>query len=502
MVYKIWRQAHMWLAAFCSVFLLLAATTGLFLALSTTREHIQNPISREALVLPLSDVATRLSERYGELVSLEVRYDGVVLLEAWGAEGEEIRLAVDPTTGDSLGVPREPSELVRWVTSLHRSLFLHDLGRVFVGGFTCLFLLILLTGLVLLLKQIGLTGLLSPLETSSLSGRLHLEVGRWLFIPLLLVASTGSYLFMYRMGIIPQSTSRVEVFNNSHSASGEMLLLSEIPSLREISLAEVRRIDFPLMDDEPYVLRLTDERLSISATSGEVLEREVYPFSAIAQRVGLDWHTGRTSLWWSIVLAGTALATIILLLSGFVMFGKRLRYRSRTKPLGNIQESDILLLVGSERGSTWDIARYMESLWQGQGVRVILVGLGEYTSAYRAKHLVVFTSTYGEGEAPSNAQSFEHLLNDDPVQTSMTFSVLAFGSKRYASYCAYGMAVDRWLGNQPALTRLLPLYCVDNRSASDLEQWVRSWSDATLYPLPLASERYEYKFIKSVSSPR
>lgn len=498
MVYKIWRQAHMWLAAFCSVFLLLAATTGLILALSTARDHMHNPVPREALAQPLSEAVSKLSERYGELTSLEVGHGGVVVLEAWGADGEEVRLVVDPITGDSLGDPREPSEFIRWITSLHRSLFLHDLGRVFVGGFTCLFLLILLTGIVLLAKQMGLRKLLSPLGALPLSGRLHLEVGRWLFIPLLLVASTGSYLFMYRMGIIPQSTSSVEVFSSPQSSSGEILSLSEIPSLGEITLAEVRRLDFPLMDDEPYILQLANQRLSLSATSGAILEREIYPFAAIAQRISLDWHTGRTSLWYSIVLACTALATIVLLLSGFVMLGKRLRNRLRTKPQGDIQEADILLLVGSEHGSTWHIARYVMHLWQSQGVRVLLAGLGEYSSTYRARHLVVFSCTYGEGEPPSNAQGFEHLLNTDPVQTAMTYSVVAFGSKRYASYCAYGIAVDQWLGAQPNLTRLLPLYCVDNRSAHDLEEWVRGWNKTTVYPLPPASEHYEYKYIKSV----
>lgn len=502
MIYKIWRQAHMWLAAFSSLFLLLAATTGLILALAGAREHLDSGAIPEGLSRPLSEVVGRLSERYGELTSLEVRPSGAVVLETFDEQGEAVRLVVDPTTGEALGEAREQSSFVREVTSLHRSLFLHDLGRVFVGGFTFLFLLILLTGLVLLGRQLGFRRLLSPLGALPLSSRWHLELGRWIFVPLVVVAATGCYSFMLRMGVIPQGESRLEVYEAPPGGQGEMLPLAQLPPLEALRLGDVSRLDFPLMEDEPYILHLSHERLSISATEGTVLERETYPFSAISQRVALDWHTGRTSLWWSIALVLVSLTILVLVVSGFVMLTRRLRGNRRAPSQGGETQADILLLVGSEHGTTWDIARSVASQWQAGRARVILLGLNEYSSAYSAEHLVVFTCTYGAGEAPSGAQDFERLLASDPVRSSMTFSVLAFGSRRYAAYCAYGTSVDQWLGEQPTLGRLLPLCCVDNRSAEDLAQWATQWNAATRYPLSTSQESYHYKRLKSAPSPR
>lgn len=503
MVYKIWRQAHMWLAAFSALFLLVATVTGLILAVDMARNHLQGSVSQEAMRRPLSEVVSVLSDRYGEITSLEIRPGGVVVLEAFDDEGGDVRLMVDPKTGDSLGEPREPSDFIRGVTSLHRSLFLHDLGRIFVGGFTCLFLLVLLTGVVLLVKQLGLGRLFSQLGTSSLSSRLHLELGRWLIVPLVIVAATGSYSFMYRMGIIPQGTNQIELSEAPQETSGEMLPIADVAIFKSITLQDIRKIDFPLMEDEPYTLRLLDERLLISPISGMVLEREVYPFAAVAQRLSLDWHTGRTGLWWSIVLILTACAILLITVSGFIMLAKRLKAKPRRRREGvDVIESDILLLVGSERGSTWAIARYVSSLWQREGGRVVLIPLNEYTSAYRARHIVVFTCTYGEGEAPSSAERFESLIAADSVQHAMSFAVLAFGAKRYPAYCAYGIAVDQWLEGQPALDRLLPLHCVDNRSADDLASWATSWNEVSDYQLPSTRESYEYKHIKSVSLPQ
>ncbi|ULT23909.1 flavodoxin family protein [Sphingobacterium sp. E70] len=74
--------------------------------------------------------------------------------------------------------------------------------------------------------------------------------------------------------------------------------------------------------------------------------------------------------------------------------------------------------------------------------------MNHYQYFPKAKHLLLFTSTYGLGTAPSNATQFEKKLLAYPQQQSINFSVLGFGSKAYPDFCAYAYAIDKSLSEQ------------------------------------------------------
>lgn len=480
MVYRLWRQAHMWLAAVSFVFLLIVALTGTILGIHAVgvQASVQVPPSSWS-ELHVADLLHQLRERYTELTTLSVAKSGEVTLRGFDEAGEEFHVVLDPTTGATVGVPHEDSPFIVWITSLHRSLFLHEMGRIVVGVATFLCLLILLSGIVLVAKRQGLRHLFGPIERTSGASYWHTALGRWLVIPLIVSAGTGTYLFMERMGLFPTATS----IPIEYSIEADTIRpATDFPIFRTTRLAEVASIDFPLLEDEEefYTLHLRDRSLTINQFTGAIIAEERYPWTALASELSLDLHTGRTSIWWALALAIGSLSMIVFIATGGWMIYRRKRTTHRGESVGDAQ---IALLVGSEQGSTMRLAQSVAAQWQAQGIRVALYMLNDYTSLGSATHLVVFTSTYGDGIAPSNATRFVELLAQTPQEHEMQFSVVAFGSHKFPRYCAYGYEVDALLGHQPWAKRLLPIHTVNMRSETELAEWAKQWSASTPYPL-------------------
>jgi len=70
---------------------------------------------------------------------------------------------------------------------------------------------------------------------------------------------------------------------------------------------------------------------------------------------------------------------------------------------------------------------------------------------------VILTSTYGLGDAPSNANKFLHLLQQHPQQQPIHFSVAGFGSHAYADFCRFAFEVNNTLSEQSWATPLLEI---------------------------------------------
>ena len=73
-------------------------------------------------------------------------------------------------------------------------------------------------------------------------------------------------------------------------------------------------------------------------------------------------------------------------------------------------EAEYILLVGSETGNTFVFAKTFFKALKKEGKKVYMATLNQYTSYEKATCLIVFTSTYGDGDPPSNAHTFETVL--------------------------------------------------------------------------------------------
>lgn len=145
----------------------------------------------------------------------------------------------------------------------------------------------------------------------------------------------------------------------------------------------------------------------------------------------------------------------------------------------NKDECEIIILIGSETGSTSDFGKRLSDALVAAERTVHMADLNDYTTYDKAKHIVIITATYGEGEPTSNANQFVDLLGSvSPIQ-GIQFSVVGFGSTAYPNYCQFAITVDGALRLHSAYEQLLPLHKINNQSNTAFSQWASEWSDAS-----------------------
>ena len=97
----------------------------------------------------------------------------------------------------------------------------------------------------------------------------------------------------------------------------------------------------------------------------------------------------------------------------------------------------------------------------------------------KAKYLIIFTSTYGDGEAPDSARKFEKLFKTIQPKSSLNFCVVGFGSLLYPKYCNFAIRVDELLEKNTSFKRMLPLVKINEQSEVAFTDWVKKWNNKT-----------------------
>ena len=98
----------------------------------------------------------------------------------------------------------------------------------------------------------------------------------------------------------------------------------------------------------------------------------------------------------------------------------------------------------------------------------------------QAKQILFIASTYGTGEAPDLASSFEKKLMTKSLDLShLKYAVLALGSQDYPdSYCAFGHRIDQWL-KQSGAQQLFATIEVNNANNDDIQKWNTALAQTT-----------------------
>src|SRR5690606_4578104 len=128
--------------------------------------------------------------------------------------------------------------------------------------------------------------------------------------------------------------------------------LSEIPFFKGTTLSEVRKVDFPFSEDAEdfFHIALNDRDIQINQQTGAIVSSAEYPFVVLASRLSLVLHTGEGNVFWSIILLIASASIIFFMYSGFVMTLKRRKKVSTTSAMPDKNESEFIILVGSETG--------------------------------------------------------------------------------------------------------------------------------------------------------
>ena len=258
---------------------------------------------------------------------------------------------------------------------------------------------------------------------------------------------------------------------------------------------EVKSVEFPFSEDEEdyFFVKLTDSELIIHQYTGTIISKENLSLTSILLNWSLLLHTGNGTIVWSIILLLSSISILFFIYSGFAMTFSRTQKRSLPKNKTKKDNAEIIILVGSETNNTYSFASSLYNALIKNGKTVFIDILNNYASYKKAKHLIILTSTYGEGEAPSNASKFLQLVQQIVTQNPINYSVIGFGSRAYPHFCQFAIDIDNTLQQLSTFKTLLPVYKINNQSFQDFKTWGYLWSEKTNIQLELTQEVKKHK---------
>jgi len=476
MTLSVWRYSHLVLAVSSSIFILLASVTGIILAFEPISNRVEPYTINNLDEITVAELSTTLRHNYPEIISVEIDKNDWITASVIDSAGVDKIIYIDPKTGANLGMPIETRPIFKFATTLHRSLFLKGIGRFFVGLSSFLLCLISITGIFLILKkQGGVRNFFTPIIKENFNPYYHSVFGRWLLVPILIITLTGVYLSLEKFSILPS----VKIIHQEDTAFEEepILKLSEFKVFQNTKLSEVRKIEFPFSEfpESYFLLQLKDREYLVNQFNGSIVSEVKYPFTAIISYYSLIFHTGQASIIWSVVLLFACLGILFFMYSGFsIMLQRR---KSKIKNRYKKDECDYIILIGSENGNTFYFANALHSELIRLGKKSYLAELNSYRSYKNMQHLIVMTSTYGKGEAPTNAKKFKSVLQTHQQGRSFDYSVVGFGSLAYPDFCQFAYDVDDMLQQHSNSKQLNDVFTINNQSLESFNQWLLKWKE-------------------------
>lgn len=475
MTLSVWRLSHLTLAIFSFAFILMASITGAILSFDPINEKSLPYKADHFEQITLAQTIPALKNQYSEILEISVDHNQFVTLEGFDEEGNDIKKIIDPSTGKMLSDPIEKSEFIQWVTSLHRSLFLHETGRFIVGVVSFLLLLITISGTILIIKrQQGVKHFFAKITKDFFAQYYHVVAGRLLLIPILIISLTGTYLFLLRFEMIANPKIELADIEPTASDTTEPKNPKDFAAFQTIYLKDIQKVEFPFDEDpaEFYKIKTKDRELFVDQYSGEIVNEIVYPKAKVLETLSLDLHTGRTNGIWAFVLGIASINILFFIWSGFVITFKR----TRTKVAKNkikAEDAQYVILVGSENGTTLGFANKIHEQLLTEGKASHIAQMNQYQTYPKATHLLIFTSTYGIGDAPTNAKKFESLVKKIEQNTNVQFAVVGFGSRAYTEFCGYAMKVQQLLSQKFQKEAVVDIKLINDRSPEEFALWTK-----------------------------
>ncbi len=134
---------------------------------------------------------------------------------------------------------------------------------------------------------------------------------------------------------------------------------------------------------------------------------------------------------------------------------------------------DVLVLWGSETGTAQGLAEMTENRLKeaGKTARAVSMAQVKLEQLPGFNKVLVLTSTWGDGEPPSNGIDLWEAFQKKTVDMSKTgFSVLALGDTAYPEFCKCGKDFDGFLEKMGA-KRIYPRVDCDLNYEANYEKW-------------------------------
>lgn len=467
------RALHRWPGLLALALVTVLALSGAALSVFPMAERLTAP--QAVAGQSVADLAASVAATHPGLE--EIRRSPSSTITAWWFDGGTPGSAViDPATGADAG-SADPNGVERWLTNLHRSLFLDDAGRLVMSVGAAAMLALTLSGAALVARRsVGWRHWFARLR-GPLPGRLHVELARVAVLGLALSAVTALWMTASTFDLLPDGAARPA---DPAAVSGQMAFpLDQMAALQDVPVSALRKLSFPYAGDAQDVFTLyTDAGTGlIDQGTGALLSwADLTPWQQVSETIYM-LHTGQGAAVLGLVLGLIALSVPVMGVTGALIWiaGRRGRPRLRDNaPAGRAQT---VILVGSEGGSTWGFAATLARGLRDAGQAVHVAAMAAFDPARypKAERFLILAATYGEGDAPTSAKGFLDRLAQ--MAPTAPLAVLGFGDRSFPAFCAFAAEVEAAARAKGWVT-LLPMDTVDRQSPQDFARWGRALGQA------------------------
>lgn len=141
--------------------------------------------------------------------------------------------------------------------------------------------------------------------------------------------------------------------------------------------------------------------------------------------------------------------------------------------------SDVLILVGTVTGNADEVARGLAEIFANSDMQPVVVDMDDANPAtlLAYPHIVVCTSTYGDGELPSNAEHLYAALEQErPSLQGYQIAVCALGDHLYdPHFCEAGRRFELLCAELGA-TVASERFQIDGGPTSDDIEQAQAWA--------------------------
>ncbi|MFW2543953.1 PepSY domain-containing protein [Primorskyibacter sp. 2E107] len=477
------RAFHRWPGLLALALLTVLSLSGAALSVFPAAERLTAPQAEADL--SVARLADRIQSVYPGVEQIRRAPSGRIVAY-WFDQDTPGAAVIDPATGAGVA-SADPNQVQRWLTRLHRSLFLGDGGRLAMAAGAAAMLLLTFTGTALVLRRVGGWRQWFARLRGPLAGRIHVEIARITVIGLALSSATALWMTASTFDLLPDggasSAFPTEVSGQTGAAPGQIALLQQTP------VAELRTLNFPYPGDASDVFTLTTDRGTgylDQGTGAQLAWADQTGWQRVSETIYM-LHTGQGAAALGLLLGLMALGIPAMGATGVLIWYAGQRNRPRIPGNQPAARAETIVLVGSETGSTWGFAATLHAALTQAGHRVHVGAMSGFAPHRytRARQVLVLAATYGDGAAPASAKGFLELLSERAPLPEARLAVLGFGDRSFPAYCAFAKAVDQ-TAREKGWPALLPFDTVDRQSPQDFARWGRALGQALDLDLDLS----------------
>lgn len=464
------RALHRWLGLPALVLVTLLAVSGAALSVFPAAERISAPQAEQSM--SVAELAARIQAAFPGVEQIRRSPSGRITAY-WFDNGTPVSAVIDPATGTATA-SADQNPVQRWLTNLHRSLFLDDAGRIAMAAGAAAMLTLAVSGSMLVARRAGGWRRWFALLRGPLAARVHVELARVAVPGLLLSAATALWMTASTFGLLPDKAAVPELSAASGTIGAQ---LTSMPLLVATPVSSLRELSFPSPDDATDVLTLktnsgtgyldqgTGATLGWSGLSG---------WTRVSETIYM-LHTGHGAALLGLLLGLSALAVPVMGATGLLIWLANLKGRPIPRDNAVPVRAETVILVGSEGGSTWGFAGTLHAALTRAGQRVHTMPMSAFDPARfsSARQYLILAATYGNGDPPASAKGFLDRVAGLSAVPEARLAVLGFGDRSFPAFCAYAKTVAATAEGK-GWPFLLPFGTVDRQSPQEFTRWGRA----------------------------